>query len=576
MCTIAQKSPSSKRRIKQAVHGILHIKAFQAQWIIQYLSPRDAPWKDILDHWIGDRFKLGRGIILARPGTDFEALLPKRATYMRACFRAFSQVHLIQDTTHLRYESQGEPLWHNPRFSHPFSHEATHEWSKRLNTYRLSDLAGPDETPFSKAQWAHWIRRIGSRLSQEWTSTRLAEIDALLVSIPQLLMSTTINRPPTAVGDYLLILHSDGTHQYAQQTHNGLEEVELDISRLPHKTGRVISLGRDDKTTPLTLWRHRNRHYSKPFAGEDEDENSPEEIVTAVNKPASSAFPLNEGWHLHDEPARKKGPDEHGDDLRRLSDLTIHSLTKYFTRQLEIDGVKYTDARPNCEAAWNSRLPGPPIPWRTIWLSIGTPLSDPTEEKAWRKYLQRAINAKNRHPADPDHTCRFKCGCKDESMQHLLECPHVKPLWRACLNFCSSVLGAPDGINTTRAVLLGIGNGNPPTLLNEASRAFLRHAIGAYYAAATKVHVDNVIFCWQRTFHNALTSFRSAMLRHCRGIRLHYIRRRYTDLIGVIPETDRARFSRLVDIQNNGTYSLTSAFTNAVAAAKKAADAQNA
>ena len=69
-----------------------------------------------------------------------------------------------------------------------------------------------------------------------------------------------------------------------------------------------------------------------------------------------------------------------------------------------------------------------PIAWKAVWHSIGTPLSDPTEEKAWRKFLHRAINAKNRHPSAPDHDCRFKCGCKDESMIHLLKCPAVKPL----------------------------------------------------------------------------------------------------------------------------------------------------
>ena len=32
------------------------------------------------------------------------------------------------------------------------------------------------------------------------------------------------------------------------------------------------------------------------------------------------------------------------------------------------------------------------IPWKRIWASQGTPLSDATEEKQWRKLLHRALN----------------------------------------------------------------------------------------------------------------------------------------------------------------------------------------
>ena len=87
------------------------------------------------------------------------------------------------------------------------------------------------------------------------------------------------------------------------------------------------------------------------------------------------------------------------------------------------------------------------------------------------------------------------------------------------------------------------------------------------------MQTDGIVFCWQRVFHRALVSFRSAVYRYCRGIRLHYIRRKYTDLIGIIPEVDRQRFSQLATIELNGTYELTSPLTNAVAdAAKKLED----
>ena len=49
---------------RQGGGGIMHLKshitAFQAQWPLRYIDPRSTPWKDCLDHWIGDKFALGR------------------------------------------------------------------------------------------------------------------------------------------------------------------------------------------------------------------------------------------------------------------------------------------------------------------------------------------------------------------------------------------------------------------------------------------------------------------------------------------------------------------------------------
>ena len=33
-------------------HIKVNIKAYQAQWVIKYLDPRRAPWKEVLDNWI--------------------------------------------------------------------------------------------------------------------------------------------------------------------------------------------------------------------------------------------------------------------------------------------------------------------------------------------------------------------------------------------------------------------------------------------------------------------------------------------------------------------------------------------
>ena len=43
------------------MHWDFHVEAFYAQWGRQYLDPREAPWKSVLDCWIGNKYHMGRG-----------------------------------------------------------------------------------------------------------------------------------------------------------------------------------------------------------------------------------------------------------------------------------------------------------------------------------------------------------------------------------------------------------------------------------------------------------------------------------------------------------------------------------
>ena len=193
-----------------------------------------------------------------------------------------------------------------------------------------------------------------------------------------------------------------------------------------------------DKSKFLTI---KTRHVSE--LSTREAVKSHERCHTVIG-PLTEAFPANEGWYAEGQKPRKnvrraradaggnsESEDEGGTegDPRTLSDLTIGAMTRIFTRRIT-EGV-----RPNCEANWViawQRAFGAPMPfqpkWDEIWRSFGTPLSDPSEEKAWRKLLHRAWNAKNRHPKELDKACRHKCGVASESMIHMLTCMHVELL----------------------------------------------------------------------------------------------------------------------------------------------------
>ena len=147
----------------------------------------------------------------------------------------------------------------------------------------------------------------------------------------------------------------------------------------------------------VALWTSRNKRYKQPLAGEDDTEK---ELRTAIIGPTTSAFPLNEGWYVAGQPKLKESGQQ-----RHLSDLIIHTITALLTDKLT------KDVRPNCEAKWIAKWPRAlDIDFDKLWASLGGKLTDPTEERAFRKVLHRAINANNRHPKAPTHACRLHCG----------------------------------------------------------------------------------------------------------------------------------------------------------------------
>ena len=159
-------------------------------------------------------------------------------------------------------------------------------------------------------------------------------------------------------------------------------------------------------------------------------------------------------------------------------------MTQYLTMQL------VGDARPNAEANWAKRVPYP-IPWKKVWSSVGTPLSDPTEEKQWRKLLQRALNTRNRDTRAPSKRCRLGCSC-DESMLHLAQCPKTARLWSLLLSalqaFDEKTPSLGDICPMERAIIFGIQD-RGLGLLPLTTRATFRHAWQALYRNLTLVDV---------------------------------------------------------------------------------------
>ena len=297
--------------------------------------------------------------------------------------------------------------------------EGLEQWKNSLHIHRVSDVFDyPNDDFFTLSDIHPHIkasipRHLTRREKRAWKTRRLQDWPLLKNEIPRAI-KTPARNPPTIQDQEIVYATRGKTKFYARyQTSvngNSLAELFLDHSRLPHLTGKIIRLTHKYNLTRVALWTQPNKRYTRPYAGDVVDDPIPE-FTSAVIGPVTTAFPLNTGW----KPAL--APDPSNGKVPCLSDLTIHEITTILTR------VITKDIRPNCEDNWwdywLAAFSSPYFPpWLLIWLSQGTPLSDPTEEKAWRKLLHRAINAKNRHPKNPDHTCWLHCGARSESIFH--------------------------------------------------------------------------------------------------------------------------------------------------------------
>ena len=135
-----------------------------------------------------------------------------------------------------------------------------------------------------------------------------------------------------------------------------------------------------------------------------------------------------------------------------------------------------------------------------------------------------------------DHTCRLKCGSLNESMLHMVECDHAKPLWKAAINFCKSVLGEKIETENSRLitamVIFNIRMGDFK-LISEPARALMRQVFNRYYTDVVHVAKFGTIFKWQVTFRRALLNYCDAALRWSHGIRRLNVHRRHTHLTAV-------------------------------------------
>ena len=533
----AQKSGGA-----DAMHIGSHICAFQAQWIRRYLDPSNPPWKLVADVWLADPYPMGRGSLLSNTKGSFTTDVPHAAKYLQSCVKAFESIELTQDTNILDFRVTGESVLFNNRFEVPVKDDHAAKWSKHVKIKRINDiLDGTENELFTQEQMRDYTfthapeHMRGKPRAHEWSDDLMKSWQPLVDNIPPSVLTAAREEPDLDKHTYVFFTPEerdrgefcarrekaeDGAIRYHKQF--------LDTFGSPHDTGDYVSdyMAMRHPIVPAIAWavnKSEDAHYC--FQDEErEDEQTHDQGLEAAEEtapatrtyiagPPSLTFPIPEGWsprNPQQDPAYM---------IKKLQDLTIKRLTKFFTYH----NVKM--ARPNCEINWPIKFNGWSIPFEKIWPTLGTPLSDATEERNWRKMLHRAIFVRNKDPKAKSQRCRLNCN-SIENMLHLVRCMHTKPYWNAVKRFLEQVLGVEVIIHLDRLIIF---NCIRDKVVSIEACAFIRHAFNHFYRDFALVDTLGAKFVWQYTFERAIHGFRNAVLAYGQSIKTFIANRTFTN-----------------------------------------------
>ena len=413
--------------------------------------------------------------------------------------------------------------------------------------------------------------------AHEWAAERRRELPAIREAVPPERLQRFAEDPYLVDGAYVGVFAERNSEniRWAQvelldDGQCTLHELWLDLSRHPHRTGREVWWP-NKRVIEAATWVSRKEKYNEQFtnsldSNEDEDDDEPRIAIAGLR---SATFPVDIGWH----PAAVDAYHKNG-RVRALSDLTIRNITHINTAAL------IGDSRPNCEKNWIARVHRP-LPWKAIWASLGTELTDATEENRWFKQLHRATYVRNRQSqAEPfgEHSflCRLGCGC-EEKMEHLPQCPFMHAFWRNIFSFLEAA-GEPKPESPLMAITFNVWQGDQ--LGSELARATIRHAFSEMYIRFSKVDTCDQKFCDLEAIVATLHALRRALIRRAVRIQRRHAMRLHTSKPHSVPDEDAAKFSTLIDMSNDGDYQLTSVLTDSIdkyeaaLKARKAAQAQ--
>ena len=139
------------------MHWPSHCNAFYAEWIVRFLHPRAAPWKQVLRDWLPEDNPLEDAVLVADSPdrATLPSLIPSHSVYIIRCLSEFLKLDLQQNINLESPSTMGEPLWHNARFHIHLPRSRQTLWADELQVTHISDLIDPaTDHWFTDADWA--------------------------------------------------------------------------------------------------------------------------------------------------------------------------------------------------------------------------------------------------------------------------------------------------------------------------------------------------------------------------------------------------------------------------------------
>eukprot|EP00965_Chrysotila_dentata_P048098 1595470-Pleurochrysis_carterae.AAC.1 len=485
------------RPIKKGGAGLLHIpshiKAIHASWILRYLHPRVAQWKQVLDTWIN----IPRYAILHLSRTEQQQLIqriPAGHHLISQAFKAFWELKLTMTEQYIRDKGTPDlvraiPLAYNNFFKFSVS---TLQTFSTAGIVRVGDLFN-DNNDFHN--WNHYWNSLN--LTTNLTSTQIRNTIKTI--------RTAQNRIPKWVHSVLKKQRNWDTPfmcGWSDMDENPIYGIATDRHKLYELHVNDSGIG-TTVSTPYSLgdWKPNEHLQQVATWGRLQMGSNLPPIIGY----AASSYPHDEGWTI-----------KNSNQQVRRSSLTVHRLTQIFSPESK---------PPNAEAAWNARLTHCQlqIDWPRIWSSIGTFLTTPADEKTWFKLIHRGLMVNGKEAANKE--CRL-CGFHNESQLHLVCCPKLASVQSFVLSLIKEMDTRLSTIHVELTWLFGVdtrGTLLPPTHL-ALLRIYWRHV----YAAMVKVKHDGDIFSPNLVIQNIARTFYSRILafQHDRYIR--YSRRRFS------------------------------------------------
>ena len=378
-----------------------HAEAYYALWPVRYLEPGEAAWKRLLDSLIlydkkGERLNYpeGRSIILQNLSTREKAnmisKLPKKATYIKACFRQFWKLKLVPKTDTTAGIGTESP-WHGHRVHISVTNQQRHYCKHVLQITQFSDCMDRDTNrPFSRFEW----KRIVKRMHRKYYG---------------------VNPTGVEIFDWAEIAYSILIKLRQKSRGYGVELLKRYTAE--PKKGLRVYLVSDTSTLPAII---TNDDPVKPEARLISIDAVGKEHLQSATFPCSR-FKIIEArmWN-----GRWAGPagatyacdvtwDYYG--ISKLSDLTIHSITKRRAAQEMLT--------PAAQERWNEKLQAQ-IKWPEVWQQ--KPMYASARDRTQIMRLQRRNLWVAQH-GGCDHTTCAATGCNaPESQLHLVECPILR------------------------------------------------------------------------------------------------------------------------------------------------------